>query len=55
MGETIIYFEDGNTAKDKTAKPKTVDKTTDKNKKKKKKAEPKVIDFGDEYYDLEGF
>lgn len=55
VGETIIYFEDGKTAKDKTGKPKTVDKTTDKNKKKKKKAEPKVIDFGDEYYDLEGF
>lgn len=55
VGETIIYFEDGKTAKDKTGKPKTADKTTDKNKKKKKKAEPKVIDFGDEYYDLEGF
>ena len=55
VGETIIYFEDGKTANDKTGKPKTADKTTDKNKKKKKKAEPKVIDFGDEYYDLEGF
>lgn len=54
-GETIIYFE--NTPKEKTQKnnQKTPVKPTSKDGKAKKKAEPKVIDLGDEYYDLEGF
>lgn len=55
VGETIIYFEVAPAAnKQKNNLPKP-DKTAKKEDKTRKKDEPKVIDLGDEYYDLEGF
>lgn len=53
-GETIIYFGKGTDVKNAKNDAKTT-KTTTQDTKKKKLPEPKVIDFGDEYYDLEGF
>ena len=54
-GETIIYFENNSKEKFQKNNPKTPAKPASKDEKAKKKAEPKVIDLGDEYYDLEGF
>lgn len=53
-GGTIIYFENDKNGKNQNT-PKPLPKAADKQTKQKKKAEPKTVDFGDEYYDLEGF
>lgn len=55
QGETIVYFDNNPEGKTQKNNQKTTAKPAPENDKAKKKAEPKIIDFGDEYYDLGGF